>query len=939
MHRPARGHAASTRVLARLAFILIGMAVGRGCATGGPAERAPDATPAPAGRGPERAAVQPEPNTDQAEEAVVAVEHFGSTVRARLENGLTVVVEPYHAAPVVAIQVWLEVGSADEGPDEHGLAHLHEHMLFKGTEQRGVGEIAQAIEAAGGDINAWTSFDHTVYHVVLASQFFDLGLSVLADAVQNARFDPRELEREKQVVLEEIKRSRDMPSSWLFERLFATAYKRHPYGQPILGSAESVSGVTRKTIRSFFRRHYRPARMTLVVAGDVDAEVVIERAQTLFAGGSSGGARRPERPAEPQQRKPRVQVLRDDIQETHLGLAWPVPAMDHPDVAAIDVLATLLGQGESSRLTLRLKRGLNLVNEVYANAFIPSDPGLFLVGGACAAGQAEAALEQMARQVAALGAEPVGADELAKVKTMIESDVLYMRETVQGRARRMGSYQVLMDDPRYGERYLSQVLSLEPADLMRVARSYLRPDRVNAVVLLPENQAQRLDRKSALAALRRGAESERAAAEPAAAEVQRIKIRNGPTVLVEEDHSNGLVALRAVFLGGSRYEDEQLAGINNLLAGLLTRGSAHRSADEIAREVDAIAGSLDGFSGRNTLGLRAEFPARFLDRGLELFADCLLHPALAKSEIKRERQLVLEEIAKREDNLAGLAFDRFTAALYSDHPYRLPVLGSRKSTAGLRRAQLRSYYRRYFTPDRMVLAVVGDVDGAQVVERIRALFGHGRRPKDRPKPPRVPLDRPPSEPRITFKHRDRAQAHVVLGFMGTRLVSADRHAIEVLLAALAGQGGRLFVDLRDRRSLAYAITGFSLEGIEPGFLAFYLGTDPGRVDEALAALREQLAAVRRGPLSAAELERAQRHLIGTHAISLQRTSARAAALAFNELYGLGHLAHTRYAEHIQAVTRRDVQRVARKYLEPGAATLSLVGPEQQLPAPAELWQP
>jgi zinc protease len=286
-----------------------------------------------------------------------------------------------------------------------------------------------------------------------------------------------------------------------------------------------------------------------------------------------------------------------------------------------------------------------------------------------------------------------------------------------------------------------------------------------------------------------------------------------------------------------------------------------------------------------------------------------------------------------------LAFDRFTAALYSDHPYRLPVLGTRKSTAGLRRSQLRSYYRRYFTPDRMVLAVVGDVDGEQVVERIRELFGHGLRPKQRPKPPRMPLDRPPSEPRITFKHRERSQAHVVLGFMGTRLAGADRHAIEVLMAALAGQGGRLFVDLRDRRSLAYAITGFSLEGIEPGFVAFYLGTDPGRVDEALAALREQLDAVRREPLSAAELERAQRHLIGTHAISLQRTSARAAALAFNELYGLGHLAHTRYAERIQAVTRQDVQRVARKYLEPGAVTLSLVGPEQQLPAPAELWQP
>ncbi len=889
------------------------------------------------------AQARPGPASASGEEADVELESLGAVSRARLPGGLVVLVVESHAAPVVAAQVWVQVGSADEGPGEEGLAHLHEHMLFKGTESRGVGEIARAIEAAGGEINAWTSFDHTVYHVVLASRFLDLGLEVLADAVQRPAFDPAELEREKQVVLEEIKGTRDMPGRWLGDLLFEAAFRRHPYGHDILGSAGSVAAADRPALLAFFRKHYRADRMTLVVAGDVRPEEVVARARRLFAGGPAAAAPSPARPAEPAQRRARLKVVEDDIQEAHVGLAWHIPAARHPDAPAFDVLATLLGQGESSRLSLELKRARGLVSDAYAYAYSPQDPGLLVAGLTCRPGQALEAVERLALEVARLAATPVGAAELAKVKAMIESDGLYQGETAQGLARRVGYHQSLTGEPTFGDTYLGRVLGVTPVDLQRVARTYLGPGQLTAVALVPRparapagegDAPPRLTRQALGEAIGRGlaaapaAEVEESSAE---AGVTRMKLRQGPVLIVQEDHAVPLVALRAVFLGGSRHETQADAGIHNLLAGMLTKGCGSLSAADVAREVDALAGGMDGFSGRNTFGLRAEFPARHLDRGLQLFADCLLSPGLSEKELKRERELTLDELRARDDNLAGLAFDLFSGALYPSHPYRLPLLGTRKSVAALRRAQLRELHARWFSPDRMVLAVVGDVDAARIAEQVKALFG-GRAPSAKPPaPPALPLDPPPAAPRVVIRHRARAQAHLVLGFLGARLTGPDRHALEVLMALLTGQGGRLFVELRDRRALAYSLSGFSLEGIEPGYLAFYLGVDPKRAGEARDALLAELAGLLENPIPAEELERAKRYLIGTQAISLQRTSARAAAMAFSELYGLGHQAHTRYAGEIEAVSAQDVARVAREHLRLGAYTLAVVGPQDQLP--------
>ena len=217
-----------------------------------------------------------------------------------LPNGLTLLLRPTQLAPVANLQIWAQVGSADEGPGEQGLAHFHEHMLFKGTGERGVGDVAGDVEGAGGRINAYTTFDVTVYYATLPSDSLGTGLEVLVDAVRNSSFDAEEIRREREVVLEEIRRAEDSPAHALSDALFSTAYQQHPYRAPILGVPDIVAAFEREQVRSFFKRWYTPDNLVIAASGDFDAAHLAEEIRAAFADAPAGGAKR-KRPVEPEQ--------------------------------------------------------------------------------------------------------------------------------------------------------------------------------------------------------------------------------------------------------------------------------------------------------------------------------------------------------------------------------------------------------------------------------------------------------------------------------------------------------------------------------------------------------------------------------------------------------------------------------------------------------------
>lgn len=851
--------------------------------------------------------------------------------RVVLPNGLTVVLEENHQARVVAFQVWVKVGSADETPEEAGLAHVHEHMLFKGTQKHGVGEIAQAVESAGGDINAWTSFDQTVYHVVMASRFFEQGLDVLADAVQHSSFDPDELSKELEVVMEEVKRSRDMPGRVISELTFETAFSNHTYRRPVIGYESTVRSFTRDGILAFYRKHYRPDRMVVVIAGDFQTASAVEAVKRAFGDMPAPAGALPPRPVEPQQTAMRIKVAQDNIQEAHYSLAWHIPDMLHPDIYALDVLSIILGHGDSSRLSRGVKHGRRLVNDVYAYSYTPRDPGLMLSGGSLNQTDLLPAINATLLEIWRMRDSLCTAAELDKARTIIESDAVYQKETVQGLARKLGFYEAVAGGLDYEQRYMEGIRRVTAQDVRRVAQKYLTEAGLTLVVLLPKDAPAPSEAELAdtVAGVGRELAGIRQKTHLVKGElgVWRGQLQNGVTLLVQPDHAVPVVSMRAVWLGGLRAEDERTNGIHNVLAELITKGvEGGPNALELAAEIDASAGSLEGFTGRNSFGVRGEFLARNFERGFQLLSDCIIRPAFDADELDREKKLILEELRNKEDNLSGVAFDLFGRALWRSHPYRLDPLGTRTTVSAFTRDDLLRIYRERFTADRMVLSVVGDVDPERVAELVEDAFNDLPRATTAAVAP-PPAEAPPAEPRVVRVRKDKEQSHLVLGFPGTTMASRDRFVLEVLTSILAGQGGRLFVELRDKQSLAYSITAFSLEGLDPGYVAVYMGCSPDKVTQALAGIEKELRKVADEPVTARELERAQRYLVGTHEIGLQKMGARAATLAFNEVYGLGYPQYARYSENILSVTLEDVQRVARQYLTLDRAVISVVGPD------------
>lgn len=862
--------------------------------------------------------------------------------RHRLPNGLTVVFHPQRTAPVAAFQVWVKAGSADEQEDQVGLAHLHEHMLFKGTALRAPGQIAREIEAHGGEVNAWTSFDQTVYHAVLASRFAEVGLSVLADAVQHSAFDAGELSREIEVVCEEIKRSDDSPARRASRDLFATAFRVHPYRRPVIGWEHTVRSFSRTQVLEFYRQHYSPRNMVLVAAGDLDEGRVLRWVEREFGGAGDGAwAPSPPRPAEPLLEGRRVLLKEDEAKEAHLNLAFPAPDVSHPDAPALDVLAMLLGQSESARLVLELKRKRALVNEVSAYAYTPKDPGLLGVAMTLPQDRLEAALGELGRALGQVRDEPVSLDELRVAQRLIEAEAVYHRETVEGLARKLGYFEAAVGGIEREAEYYERVLSLEPSDVQRVAAKYLCFDRLVLTALLPKGATLLPERaEEALSARRErspvdSAAKKRQAREdrprppfgPARQVDSRVvveKLSSGATVLVRPESAVPLVAVRAAFLGGLRYESPGDNGVSALVSRMLTRGTPELSAEEVSQTIDELSGSLAGNSGRNSMGLRGEFLSRHFERAFRLFSDCLLRPAFAEAELERERELVLQEIFAREDRPSGVAFDLFAKTLFESHPYRLQALGEKESVEKLSREGLLAFHARHLAPSRLTLCVVGDVRVDEVLALAEEAFG--RAPALPAEPFRVEDEPAPKTRRSAKRSLAREQSHLVIGFRGARVFDPWRYPLEVLSAVLSGQGGRLFVELRDRRSMAYSVSSFSIEGIDPGYFAVYMGTSPEKVAEATEGIRRELVRVCEEPVSNEELLRAKQHLLGTHEIGLQRNGARAGLLALDFCYGLGVDALSRYGEEVDKVTAEDVLEVARRVVTLGREVEVVVGP-------------
>lgn len=843
--------------------------------------------------------------------------------RQVLPNGTTLLLVESHQAPVVSINICVRVGSRYETDQEAGICHLIEHMLFKGTERLGPGEVAKRIEASGGDVNAYTSFDETVYYCTLASRHFEAGLDILSDAVLNSVFDPDELAREKEVVIEEILRSKDSPSKVLSEALFEKAFPTHNYGRPIIGFKETVQGFPREKILDFYRSWYVPENMVVVLAGDFKTERALDLCQGIFgklpSRPSPRGAGAPEAP----QTEARSVVLTNPIQGSTMMLGYHVPALDHADIPALDILSHILGEGESSRFELNIKERKGLVNSIYSYVYSPADPGLFAVGYNLPEKNLAQATQAVMEEIYLFKDKKLDHDELARAKINIKSDAVYEKETVEGLARKYGYFETILKQYQFDEHYYQKIDAVTPDDVREVAAKYLRPEGLNIGLIYPQDSKRKIAAQDLLDWARVRKPSKRPA-KKAADEVHYLKLKNGLRLILKENHNVPTVVIRTAHLGGLRAETPKTNGIHGLLAQLWGKSTATLDAEAMAREVEMIAGSIQAYNGRNVTGMKADFLSEKMRDGVQLFLDALLHPRFDKQELERERQNILEALRREEDQLASLAFKQFQQRLFPKHPYGMSLLGIAANVRRFKVGDVKRAFADNLDPRNLVISAVGDFDWETMAGLLRPALESIRGRRRGFKPPKV--DPGPTAIQTVEKTKDKFQAHLVLGFRGVSYADKDRYALDVLNNILAGQGGRLFIELRDKMSLAYSVTSLSQEGVEPGYFGVYIATEPRKVNTAIEGILRELKKVTEELVAPEELERAQQYMVGAYEIDLQRNSTVATQLAFNEIYGIDRREWLMLPEKILRVTRQDVLKVARKILKLDRYILSVVKP-------------
>jgi len=852
----------------------------------------------------------------------------GDLTHFRLSNGLDVFVKEDHSRKVAAVQMWVKVGSAYENDLERGISHLIEHMAFKGTKRRGVGQIAKEVEEIGGRINAYTTWDETVFHIVVPSSATSQGIDIVTDAVFRSIMDPNELEKEKKVVLEEILEEKDRPEEVASNLLYKTAYIKSPYRFPVIGYKDIVVKIGRKDILNFRKKWYVAENMFLMVVGDVDPIAVRKDVERFTSDVKSTPVLAPLLPQEPPQTQIRGALVRDrSAKETRLDIAFHIPSMKGSDVNALDLVADILAARDNSRLVRILKTEKGLVNSITADSLTPQLPGLMIISATLDAKNLESVTQVVMEELARLAETPPSSEELSQAKIHIESQDVYARETVQETATNMGRYWNNLHDADYEAKYLILNSAVTPQQVSAAVKKYLTPPNVTVNVLLPDGQGEdfKIEQLKKIVETFEPAASTAGIVTPGKAVFK--KLPNGMKVVLVPDGSSPVISFRIACLGGKRFEETNTQGIMNFISSVLDKGAGTMTDVDIARRVDELGGSLQSFSGNDSFGLYASFFSRNWDGALELLSQLYLKPTFPEDKVNRERELILNRIKTEPDTPTKYVINLLNKTLWPAFPYGYDKLGSPPTVTAFTADDLKKTYERFAVPSNTVIAVAGKMDVPKVLEKIEQLFG--AIPAKAFELPKIPAEKPLEKARETVIHEPRAKAHLAIGFRGTTLNDPDRFPLEVLNNVLAGQGGRLFRQLRDKESLAYTVTSFFRPALAPGIFGFYMASDAPKVDRAYEGLIKETERIKKAKVTDAELTKAVNNIIGNHVISLQSSADRAELVGLYELYGLGYGYDSEYTKKIREVTADDVLRVAKKYLDLEHCAMVKVLPEEK----------
>jgi len=851
-----------------------------------------------------------------------------------LSNGLAVAVKKDTRFPLASLRLYVHAGSAYETPDQAGISHQLEHMVFKGTENRPKGTIATDIEKSGGYLNAGTSFDYPVYLTDMPAEYWTLGLDVLKDMAFHPSLDPGELESEKKVVLAELQRGEDSPSGRLFKRVQGTVLKGTPYERPIIGFPETIEKYTAEGMRAYIDKLYQPQSMLLLVVGDVDPDEVLKEAEKTFGSIPNRGTVVPPKPLLPEDfpaAGPVVSVEKTPWNKVHLSIAFPGVAMNDARAPVLDVFSQLLGGDTSSYLYQTYKYKKRLVDNISVASYSFERTGLFSISVTLSPENLGPFWEAFTKDLATLGGKSFSKRELDRAKLAVTDTIHRQKETIAGIASSLG-YFLFFGTGKDAETVYLQQIDLVDQFAINKAAAILRPERLAVIALTPENPPQvavATPKKAGVkkpgpepAAIPDGTALEKTlrAAWPVSTQAQAaasnaretparevIELGKGRTLILQPDDSMPYAAVDLFFAGGDSLLPPDKQGLAAVTASALTKGTKTMNATQLEEYKNDHASSLSASAGRETFKISMDYPARFAPDMWKLFGETLTAATLPEEEVSRAKQNQTAAIVDKEDQPVGLAFRKMFPFLFGEHVYGYQSQGSTDGIAAFTRQEAASFWKSQAAKP-WVLSVCGDFDREAVIAAAKKL------PAPTDKAPAIPAPEWTKDKELSIPLPQRNQAHLLLVFPGAPAGSEDEPGLDLLQNILAGQSGLLFRDLRDKQGLGYTVTAFQWQAPLAGAIIFYIGTEPGKLGAAEAGFAKVIAELREQALPEAELIRGKNQMRGDYVRSRQKMSARSAEAAGLAILGRSLDADKELVAKAQAVTPEELQALAGKYL-------------------------
>ena len=749
----------------------------------------------------------------------------------KLNNGQTVIIQEVKNNPIVTIDTWIKTGSIDEDDSNNGVAHFLEHLFFKGTKNHAPGEFDKILETKGAITNAATSKDFTHYYITIPSKDFDLAMELHADMLQNPMIPRNEMEKERRVVLEEIGKDMNSPEKILMENLDAMMYTSHPYKRRVIGKKDIIETITREKVLEFYNAHYSPSNMVTLVIGDVDTNHALDKISQSF----NCDAKKSEKNIYPKEAQLTEQKRKTeysaDTQSGYMLIGFRAVPISNKESYALDVLATILGEGRSSVLNQSLKEKKRVAFSVSAGNMTYKDDGIFYIKANFEPEKIKSVETAIFEEIAKIQKDGVTDEQINLAKNIIERDTYYSRESVSNISNEIGYTTILTGDIKFYENYLANIKSVTKEEVKKAAEKYLGTNRSAISIVLPENA-----KNIPVSIFRKKTESS-AELISQNSQTQEYKLSNGSTLLYTPNTSNDIIAISIFARGGKLVEN--ISGVANIAALGMMKGTKNYSPIELSQFLEDNGIKISPAVSADTFSISILTTKEEYDKTLAILDEIINNANFDEIELGKIKADKLSQIKSNKDNALQRALEKYRELIFPNSNYSISSNILEKNIPNITREDVINYYNRIFEPQNLVISINGNVDKEKTINELNNIFNnensnnkfeYGRYNS------KVPSISAPTT--IVQNMPSTETAWIILGWQTAGTDNKKDFATLQVIDSLLGSGmsSRLFKDLREKQGLAYQLgSGYSAHALRGSFM-LYIGTKTSTLEQAKEGL-------------------------------------------------------------------------------------------------------